>query len=211
MIESMEKTILAWDTEAFKFINIKLHNEFAAGLMKICANDVFLCVLVLGGLFFVLKRNGLKGRINAAFTLWVIIISNILSSFVLKRIFKRERPYLVIRDAYLLVNKTRGYGYSFPSTHTFMATVMAVILWEDYKKARPLLVLFVLFVGFFCIYTGGHYPSDVAAGFILGIIFGKIANWLKKIYLKSRDKALSPSLTTRQAQGPVSTKNDKEY
>lgn len=187
MIESLKKIILAWDTETFKFINIKLHNEFIAGLMKITANDIFLCFVVLGGLFFVLKQNRLRDRINTVFTLWAIIAVNILSSFVLKKIFRRERPYLAIRDAFLLVNKSRSYGYSFPSTHTFMATVIAVMLWEDYKEARPMLAFFVLFIGFFCIYTGGHYPSDVLAGFALGIIFGKIANWLKKMYLNKKE------------------------
>jgi len=183
IIENIKTAALAWDTEVFRFINIKLHNDFIALLMKITANDIFLCAVILAGIFFLLKNNSLKNRANAAFALWSIIAANVFSTYVLKRIFKRERPYLAIHDAYLLVNKTRTYGFSFPSTHTFMAAILAVILWDDYKKARPLLALFVFFVGFFCIYTGGHYPSDVAAGFVLGIIFGKTANRLKKIYL----------------------------
>jgi membrane-associated phospholipid phosphatase len=65
-----------------------------------------------------------------------------------------------------------------------MATAIAAALWDDYKPARPYLAAFVFFVGFFCVYTGGHYPSDVAAGFIVGLATGRAMNFVKKEYLK---------------------------
>jgi membrane-associated phospholipid phosphatase len=61
-----------------------------------------------------------------------------------------------------------------------MAAALAVVLWADYRAARLPAALFVLFVGFFCVYTGGHYPSDVIAGFIIGIMIGKAFDWMKK-------------------------------
>ncbi|HPD19375.1 MAG TPA: phosphatase PAP2 family protein, partial [Candidatus Goldiibacteriota bacterium] len=57
--------------------------------------------------------------------------------------------------------------------------------WDDYKELRPLFVFFVFLIGFFCIYTGGHYPFDVAAGFVTGLIIGILFNWLKKKYVNT--------------------------
>ena len=178
-ISRLLNVIIEIDIKLFKFINITLHNEFLAELMKFTANDIFLAALVFAGMFFLLKTGSRKEKINIAFGLWAIIITNIINSHILKNIFKRPRPVMEIQDMYFLV-KMKSINYAFPSTHTAMATVLAVILWSDYRKIRPLLALFLFCVGFFCVYTGGHYPLDVAGGFVVGLIFGIIINILKR-------------------------------
>jgi membrane-associated phospholipid phosphatase len=70
-----------------------------------------------------------------------------------------------------------------------MAAALATVLWEDYPAARPALALFVMLVGFFCVYTGGHYPADVAGGFILGVIIGSLFNVGKKLSQNSKVKS----------------------
>ncbi len=170
------------DIAAFKFINITLYNRFVSVLMGFTANDVFLIIVLILGLFLLARNFGPKEKANTAFALWSIIAANILSSF-LKELFKRQRPYLEVQGAKLLVVMHKN-GYAFPSTHTAMATAIAAALWDDYSPARPYLAAFVFFVGFFCVYTGGHYPSDVAAGFVVGLATGRMMNFMKKEYLR---------------------------
>ena len=187
MLETIKRTFLDADTAVFRFINTNLHNDIAAAVMKFTANDVFLSVVVFAGLFFIVKSGGTKEKTNIAFSLWALIAADIISTFLLKPLFKRPRPFAVLPGVNFLVFM-RKYGWSFPSTHTAMAAALATVLWDDYKDLRWIMALFVLFVGFFCVYTGAHYPSDVAAGLILGIIIGSLFNLLKKTMLSRKYK-----------------------
>ncbi|HRU38358.1 MAG TPA: phosphatase PAP2 family protein, partial [Candidatus Goldiibacteriota bacterium] len=105
-------------------------------------------------------------------------LTNIASTHLLKPYFKRPRPVAEL-DAVNFMVTMKKYGWAFPSTHTAMAAALSVVLWRDYPKARPVLAVFNACVGFFCVYTGGHYPLDVAAGLILGVVIGLVVNFLK--------------------------------
>ncbi len=170
------------DTEAFKFINIRLHNGFFAAIAEFTANDIFLVAFLFTGLFFIVKNMWKQKKAVIAFMLWSLIAVNIISG-LLKHIFKRPRPYLSVEGSLLLVKMYKN-GFAFPSTHTAMATVVCAMLWEDFPGARVYLAAFVMLVGFFCVYTGGHYPLDVIAGFALGLATAAAAAYLKKLYLK---------------------------
>ena len=170
------------DIAAFKFINITLHNEPLSFMMRFTANDLFLIDLLTAGLGFMVKKFGKKERADTAFALWSIIAAHALNSNVLKVFFNRRRPYLDVEGANLLVALKR-HGLAFPSTHTAMAAAFAAALWDN-KAARPYLAAFVLFVAFFCVYTGGHYPLDTLAGFFVGVVIGRTMNFIKKLYLK---------------------------
>lgn len=174
------------DITLFRFINGTLHSGLLAAAMKFTANDVFVAAVILGGLFLLVKAGGKNAKLNTAFALWAVIITDIICTFILKPVFRRPRPFQALEGVYFLAG-FRRIGWSFPSTHTAMAAALAVVLWADYSRARLPAALFVFFVGFFCVYTGGHYPSDVAAGFILGIIIGKIFDLVKRKYPLSQN------------------------
>jgi undecaprenyl-diphosphatase len=180
----IKETLVLLDTRLFSFINIRLHNDFVAALASMTADDLFLAALVFAGIFIFAGRIWRKKKAVIAFTLWSIIAVNIISGF-LKHLFKRPRPYLTVDGAMLLV-KMHKNGYAFPSTHTAMAAVICAMFWNEFKAARPYLAAFVVLVGFFCVYTGGHYPSDVIAGFALGTAVAAAAGYLKNIYLKGK-------------------------
>lgn len=175
----MIKTLLDIDIKIFRFINSTLYNPLVEKIMWIFANDVFLVAVLFLAFIYLLHKDIIKGKVNIAFSLWTVIITNILNTFILKNIFKRHRPIVELENVNFLVYM-RKINYAFPSTHTAMATALVVVLWDDYKELRPLFILFILLISFFCIYTGGHYPFDVIAGWFLGLITGKIFDWLKK-------------------------------
>jgi membrane-associated phospholipid phosphatase len=174
----------AADIALFKFLNITLYSETLAFLMRFTANDLFLIFLLAAGFLAFFIYFGKPEKTCTAFALWSIIIANFISGAVLKNVFKRPRPYLMVPGARLMVVMHRN-GYAFPSTHTAMTAAFAAVLWDDYPDLRPYLSAIVVLVGFFCVYTGGHYPSDVAAGLVLGIVTGRSMYFMKKLYLKN--------------------------
>jgi membrane-associated phospholipid phosphatase len=185
---NIKQVLLDADIAVFRFINTAMHNDIAAAVMKFTANDIFLSAVVFAGLFFLVKKYDIKAKNNIAYSLWALITVNFTSTCLLKPFFKRLRPMDALPDVNFLL-EVRKYGWAFPSTHTAMAAALVTVLWDDYKNPRWVMALFVFFVGFFCIYTGGHYPADVLAGLFLGVIVGTIFNKIKVLSQNSKVKS----------------------
>jgi undecaprenyl-diphosphatase len=63
--------------------------------------------------------------------------------------------------------------YSFPSGHTFLATVFSLLMLKKYPKEFLFNIVSVL-VGFSRIFLGVHYPTDIIGGIIFGFIVFQI-------------------------------------
>ncbi len=189
IFSEIKEQIISFDVAILKFINIKLYNEYIAKIIKFASNDIFLLIVVFSGLvvFFLRKKIKYADKINLMLALWGLILVNLTNTFILKPIFKRPRPSAVFSDVILLA-ELKKLGYAFPSTHSAMFTFFVLILWKDYTDIRTFLILLLLSICFFCVYTGGHYPSDVIAGVILGWIFFIIFDKFKKILLNTENK-----------------------
>lgn len=92
---------------------------------------------------------------------------NVLFTMLIKKVVKRPRPFLAnvkIKAVY------QPSHYSFPSGHTSTAFTTATALSQAYPKWYVVLpsYLWAGSVGYSRLYLGVHYPTDVAAGAILG-------------------------------------------
>lgn len=182
MFNEIKSAVISADIWMFRAVNSGLYNKYLAEAMKFAANDIFLALFTAAGFFLLFRKWDRRDKTDAAFSLWAVIAANFISSRLLKPLFARKRPVAELVDVHFLV-EMRRLGYAFPSTHTAMAAALAAALW-DRREARPYLAIFVFLTAFFCVYTGGHYPLDTAAGFVLGVIAGRSAVYIKRLYLK---------------------------
>jgi membrane-associated phospholipid phosphatase len=132
---------------------------------------------VYGVSLFTILVSLLLLRYRRGFYVLALLISVLGSGWamqVTKLYFQRERP---LQIAYYAPDAT----YSFPSGHATSAMAVAGILCyiilveiKD-KQLRRILwlfcVLYVLMIGFSRIYLGVHFLTDVAAGYLLGLLW----------------------------------------
>lgn len=105
--------------------------------------------------------------------LGVIIIVCIPIGSVLKLLVRRSRPKTIYAQ------NMKIKSYSFPSSHTYSATIAGgylaflsfVLLPMPISMiASGLLATLIVVIGISRVHVGAHYPSDVTAGWILGAI-----------------------------------------
>lgn len=94
---------------------------------------------------------------------------------IAKKTVKRMRPFEKLGIVSLVAPPDK---YSFPSGHTAAAFVMANILSVFFPASFYLFFLWASAVGVSRIYLGVHYPSDIAAGAVLGYLSSQIGIWI---------------------------------
>jgi len=100
-------------------------------------------------------------------------LSLLLLVTIIKSFTDRARPYKTLREARLV--GWQELGLSFPSGHTTQAFFTMSLIIRHFEA--PLGIAVVLYaiatlVGATRIYLGVHYPRDVIAGGMLGVVWG---------------------------------------
>lgn len=126
--------------------------------------------LVLSGLLCVFPKYRKAGvTILTAFALDVL-----LCNVMLKPLVGRMRPFTVNTGVELLINAPKDF--SFPSGHTAASFAAAfALLFVKNKLWIPSMILASL-IAFSRLYLYVHYPTDVLAGILLGLIVSVAAN-----------------------------------
>jgi undecaprenyl-diphosphatase len=91
-------------------------------------------------------------------------------TYFLKYYFERSRPAGVFGAKNINILFEEIYESSFPSGHTSIAVSVCAFMFITVKRYWCLYILFALFSGFYRIYAGTHFPSDVLCGAFIGII-----------------------------------------
>ncbi|MES2285044.1 MAG: phosphatase PAP2 family protein [Bacteroidota bacterium] len=165
------------DTELFLFLNSK-HNEFFDVVMYWCSHKLFWVPLYLFFFFLAYKQVGKRVWLVALAAVLLIVLSDQISVHAFKNVFLRLRPChnLLIQAKVHLLNGHCGGAYGFVSSHaanTFaLAMFLSLFFRSRFKYFGFLIFLWASLVAYSRIYSGVHYPADVAVGAIIGMGIG---------------------------------------
>lgn len=161
----MRNRLKGFDDYFINLINSKIKNRYLDILMYRITDlggAIFISVFTLSLVLFgspINKKVGIEALL--ALGLSQIIVHS------LKRLLSRERPYKIIEQL-----NTFGIDlsdYSFPSGHTTASFSLATTLALNMPRFSILVLFLASIIAISRIYLGVHYPTDVAAGIILGV------------------------------------------
>jgi undecaprenyl-diphosphatase len=134
------------------------------------AKNWFITYVILW--FICFFKGGRIGKIAAVLTLFLIVVSDQLSSFVIKNLFERIRPCKVLSDIRVLTGCSDSF--SFPSSHAVNNFAAAVFFYKIYPKLKWILFSVAFLIALSRVYVGRHYPSDILGGAVIGSLIGYI-------------------------------------
>jgi undecaprenyl-diphosphatase len=188
----------SWDRAAFEVMNKWMTSSFFDLLMPALSNLLFWLIpfAVIWLIFFI--RSDRQGKLIALCCFLVVAGTDQLSSNVIKPIVQRTRPCNVVPAAHfyqddkwittdkfaLTIYKT---SFSFPSSHAANIAGQAMYWSYFYPQVSPVMILATVIVGFSRIYMGLHWPFDVFAGYLLGMIVALVVALPMRVWLLPRD------------------------
>ncbi len=181
----MLETLLNLDGGFLLFLQESVRNPVLNSIM------IFITSLGNGGmiwigatiLLMIPKKTRKVGLMSAVALIGSLIINN----NIIKNIVQRPRPFVSFTDIQILIPTPSEY--SFPSGHTSSSFAAAAVFYRHLPKKLgvPSVVLAGL-IGFSRLYVGVHYPTDVIAGVIMGILLSYMAEVLVNLLWKKLKK-----------------------
>ena len=142
---------------------------------------IFVTTLGNGGMIWIVatvllmipKKTRKVGIMSAV----ALLLSLIINNNIIKNIVQRPRPFVTFKDLQIIVPIPSEY--SFPSGHTASSFAAASVFYRHLPKKLGLpSVILAGIIGFSRLYVGVHYPTDVIAGVIMGILLSYMAEYL---------------------------------
>ncbi|GAA1523846.1 hypothetical protein GCM10009678_01340 [Actinomadura kijaniata] len=102
------------------------------------------------------------------------MVTAYLTSEISKSFLQEERPCRAVAHA-MNIAACPAYGdWSFPSNHSTIAAASAAAIVVAWRTMAPLVLPLAALMAFSRVYVGVHYPHDVAAGYLLGVIVAPV-------------------------------------
>lgn len=178
MVSFIQSVLSAADINMLLAINGH-HNVVFDSIMYTVSDKTIWLPMYMILLVFIIKDNGIRKA--AAWLLFLILcitFADQITSSVLKPLVGRLRPsnpdnpisgYIHIVCGY------RGGSHGFASSHAANCSALAVywILTGQRRLAGRMLAVWAVIICYSRIYLGVHYPTDIAAGIIIGTFCAK--------------------------------------
>jgi undecaprenyl-diphosphatase len=132
--------------------------------------DVVFLPLVLAMYFLAMGRT----RVVVLAFLAAVVARYVVSPLIFL-LYKKERPYQALKFTLSrtgLFSRVVERHNSFPSDHAVGLMAMSTVTFLYFPLWGALLFVLTILNGIGRVILGYHYPVDVAAGWLLGIIFG---------------------------------------
>ena len=171
MIIEEEILLFIQDNLRFEFLN-----PIFTFITKLC--DLGLIWIILALYILIIKKEKQSGYAMILGMILCVIIVNV----ILKNIIMRPRPFDMINELTVLIDKP--YDYSFPSGHTALSFTAAIIYYYYHRNKMGILFLILAaLIAYSRLYLGVHYPSDVLGGLLVALIISYIT-----IKIMNKDK-----------------------
>lgn len=185
-----------WDRALFGMVNQMFTSSVFDAIMPALSDPTF-WMIPLGIVWLVFAiRTKRRGRIVALCCFLVVAATDQIAASLIKPAVQRVRPCNVIaqthyydadNERWIYTDKfamtTYKSSFSFPSNHAANIAGQAVYWSYFYPQISPVLFASAIVVGYSRVYLGYHYPSDVAAGYLLGILIALMIAWPLRVWV----------------------------
>ena len=128
--------------------------------------------IAVGLLLLITKRY----RRGGTQMLVAMAVTFVIGNLILKNLVARERPCWIDREVLLLMASPSDY--SFPSGHSMNGFAGSVsLLCIDRRIGIPAVILAAI-IAFSRLYLFMHFPTDVFAGIVIGLVIALITNYV---------------------------------
>ena len=182
-LQQLDGNILLWIQQ---YIRQPFLTEFFTHFTYLGNHGIIQILIAL--LFLIPKKTRKAGIICIMGLLGTLLFTNL----ILKNMVARIRPYEVIPGLELLIEKQKDF--SFPSGHSAASFIIAEIIYHCFHGWSGIVALVLAaLMAFSRLYVGVHYPSDVLAGALLGLLIGYGAGKLYEYWEREREKTCRKS------------------
>lgn len=168
-----------------------LVTDWARGLAVFAARYlVFVFVLVCAALGYGKKR--LHWRRTAYDAAWAALLAIMIAN-IIGFLISRDRPYLVSPEILRMIPPPLT-THAFPSGHASVSFAAAVAITLGAPEIGVIAIMLALGVGLGRVAVGVHYPSDILAGAVLGILCAYFVRYARPVltrWLKSKKAPVS--------------------
>lgn len=175
---SLLQLLIKWDRALFEKINTDWTNPVFDVLMPFLRRDLHWAPLYLFLFLFVLFNFRMKAIWWSVLFLVTVALTDMTGTYLFKHNVERLRPCndpALYGHVRLLLDRCSG-GFGFISNHAANHFGMGMFFFLTF---RPVLknwawlgIVWAALIAWSQVYVGVHYPGDVLAGALLGLVFG---------------------------------------
>lgn len=173
----MLEQLIEWDKAVFLFLN-NTHTPFWDHFMWIYTGRLTWVPLILSLLFVLFRKNWKEALLVVVALALTITLCDQFASSLCKPYFARFRPAQdpEFSSFVQIVNGYRGGRYGFISSHaanSFGAVVLLALIFRN-RLFTITAIVWAIVNCYSRIYLGVHYPGDILAGTVAGIVIAVI-------------------------------------
>lgn len=175
----------ALDVSIFRFI-YDLSEKFNLPQFVILFLAEDLAYILLGVLLIYILYSGKKHKQKIGIII-SLAVSIIISRYAIvegfRTLWHRPRPFVEL-NLFEIVSES---SHSFPSAHASIFSAISTVIFFHNKKMGIAFFCTTLVIGLGRILAGVHYPSDIAAGLIVGIVSGLLGYYSVTLLPKKKN------------------------
>ncbi len=164
--------LLELDYTLFHWINAKFTHPwldsffvFITDLHKTSGFALIYLGLGFGAYFYKYKKRGLYYFLMSLLS---VALTDASATYLIKKNFERRRPFKVEHVESVL--RSRAHGSSFVSNHATNTFGLALFHSSYFPRSKVILFTFAALVAYSRVYNGVHFPIDVVAGALWGLL-----------------------------------------